>query len=74
MDHGRRRTKSKLLIGLLVPILLVWAAPLVIPHTALWKTLVDRAVEGRIRGQIRCGRVSLGWLSPVRLYDVQWLD
>ncbi|MFM8250450.1 MAG: hypothetical protein ACKOBW_02505 [Planctomycetota bacterium] len=74
MDHGRRRTKTKLLIGLLVPILLVWAAPLVIPHTALWNTLVDRAVEGRIRGQIRCGRVSLGWLSPVRLYDVQWLD
>ena len=74
MDSRRRRTKTKLLIALLIPALLVWVAPLLLPHTALWNSVVDRALTGQIRGKVRCGRVSLGWLSPVRLYDVRWLD
>jgi translocation and assembly module TamB len=52
--------------GLLI---LLWAAPIIVGYTPLVGRVTD-AIEARIDGKVQLGGVSLGWFSPIVLYDV----
>ncbi|MFO0903334.1 MAG: hypothetical protein U0939_10060 [Pirellulales bacterium] len=69
----RQGRLTKLLFLALFPALLAWLAPAIIAHTSLRQTIVEKAT-GKLDGQVTLGGASFGWLSPVRLYDLQVTD
>ncbi|MFO0868864.1 MAG: hypothetical protein U0935_07910 [Pirellulales bacterium] len=69
----RQRRFTKIAFWLLVPAVLVWLAPAIVAHTSLRTRLLNAATSS-LDGEVSVGRMSLGWLSPVRLYDLSVVD
>lgn len=68
-----RRWSLRIFFALLALLALIWAAPILAARTSLvgWAC---RQAESRIDGVVRIGDLSLGWFSPVILYNVEVRD
>ncbi|MFO0821150.1 MAG: hypothetical protein U1A77_24610 [Pirellulales bacterium] len=69
----RKRRYVKMALLLLVPALIVWLAPAIVAHTPLFHSLLERSTA-QLDGRVTARSASFGWLSPVRLYDIQVVD
>lgn len=65
----RRRLAVVALFALLA---VIWFAPTLIAKTGLLNLVVSRTVD--LNGSLRIGSASLGWLSPIRLEQVEVRD
>jgi len=66
--RGGRLQKWILLFGGLL--LLAWAAPMIAAHTPVRNMILGSACSD-LNGTVTAGSASLGWFSPVVLYDVE---
>jgi translocation and assembly module TamB len=71
----RRRSRGLKLLALAVVLLavLVWFAPTIVAKTSLKDSLL-RSATAKLKGTVRVGGLSAGWLSPVELTDVTVTD
>ncbi len=63
------RLAALVVLGLVVLAL----APTVVVNTPLWNSALARATAD-VRGQVVCRTASLGWFSPLKLYDLEVRD
>ncbi len=72
---GRRRRRRLRTIVAVLGLLLVavYFAPAVVAHTGL-RNRIARVAAAELNGQLRVGRASLGWFSPIELRDVTLTD
>ncbi len=69
----KRRVKRYAACGLLSLIGLAWAAPIIVAHTPL-RNQALASLAGGLQGSVTADGASLGWFSPVTLYNVELRD
>lgn len=68
-----RSWKMRLFVCAGVLLVLVWAAPIIAAYTPVLGWVAGKASEA-IDGRVEIGGASLGWFSPIVLYDVTVRD
>ena len=68
-----RRWPVRLLFVFVTLLVVVWAAPIIATWTPLLAALCSKA-DAYIDGSVRVSSASLGWFSPVVLYNVEVRD
>ena len=68
-----RRWPLRLVLAAAVLLLALWAAPIIAAWTPVLGWLTQRA-DANIGGSVHVGSASLGWFSPVILYNVEVRD
>jgi len=68
-----RRGARRLLVGVVLLVGLVWAAPILVAHSPLLGWVIDQAAAD-LEGSVSVESASLGWFSPPRVSGVKVVD
>ncbi|MDY7010961.1 MAG: hypothetical protein SVV80_09460 [Planctomycetota bacterium] len=72
-EKKRRRWRLLLMVVLLLATVIVWASPYLL-STGPGRNLIVSIINNRIKGTFRIGEISLSWLGPCQVKNLQAMD